>query len=207
MTQAAPDIECEQHFPTLAVGDVQAAVDFYTTKLGFRLGFTWGDPPTFAGVTLGHVEIHLALGTPDPKGCSVSFLVEDADELYEFHRTNDVDIVEPPGDRLYGLRDYRVRDLYGYGLGFGHHLFNLGPPVEIERIDVPVRLEKRLAALLGDLAERKHMSMSSCLEETLLHTLEGVGPHTKSDLEYIEKLKQKHGIDYDSHASYRFHER
>jgi hypothetical protein len=51
------------------------------------------------------------------------------------------------------------------------------------------------------------MTVTSCLEETLLHALEGVGPHTKSDLRYIEKLKQKHGIDYDSHASYRFVER
>jgi len=74
-------------------------------------------------------------------------------------------------------------------------------------VDVPVRLEKRLAALLVDLAAFKHMSLSSCLEETLLHALAGVGPHNKTDLRHIEKLKQKHGIDYDSHASYRFVER
>ena len=70
--------------------------------------------------------------------------------------------------------------------------------------DVPVRLEKRLAALLDDLAKHKRMSLSSCLEEILLHTNEGVGPHTKSQLRYIQELKKKHGIDYDSHASYRF---
>jgi hypothetical protein len=29
-------------------------------------------------------------------------------------------------------------------------------------------------------------------------------PHTKGDLDHIQKLKAKHGIDYDSHASYRF---
>jgi len=115
-----------------------------------------------------------------------------------------IEILQGPGDRAYGLRDYRIRDLNGYELGFGHHIFNIGPSVEIERVDVPVRLEKRLAALLRDLAEYKHMSVNSCLEETLLHTLEGVGPHTKADLRQIEKLKHKHGIDYDSHASYRF---
>jgi hypothetical protein len=38
----------------------------------------------------------------------------------------------------------------------------------------------------------------------LLHTSEGVGPHTKTTLRYIQELKKKHGIDYDSHASYRF---
>ena len=44
-----------------------------------------------------------------------------------------------------------------------------------ERVDVPVRLEKRLAALLRDLAEHKGMSLNSCLEETLLHTFNQVG--------------------------------
>ena len=76
--------------------------------------------------------------------------------------------------------------------------------MKIERIDVPVRLEKRLAALLDDLAKHKRMSVDSCLEEMLLHTNEGVGPHTKTTLNFIHELKKKHGIDYDSHASYRF---
>jgi catechol 2,3-dioxygenase-like lactoylglutathione lyase family enzyme len=29
-------------------------------------------------------------------------------------------------------------------------------------------------------------------------------PHTKGQLRYIQELKKKHGIDYDSHGSYRF---
>jgi catechol 2,3-dioxygenase-like lactoylglutathione lyase family enzyme len=203
---SAPEVDCEQQHAALRVSDVPAAVDFYTNKLGFRLGFTWGDPPSMAGVNLGNVQMFLEQGAPSPKGCSVYFVVGNADELYDFQRANGVVIVAAPGDRPYGLRDYRVRDLHGYELGFGHHLFNTGPPLKIERVDIPVRLEKRLAGLLRDLAEYKRMSLSSCLEETLLHTLEGVGPHTKTDLKHIEKLKQKHGIDYDSHASYRFAE-
>jgi catechol 2,3-dioxygenase-like lactoylglutathione lyase family enzyme len=173
-TLAIPHIDCEHHVPTLAAADIRAAVDFYTTKLGFSLGFTWGDPPEFGGVNLDGVSVHLTKGTPNPKGCWISFLVGDADELYEFHRASGVEIVEPPGDRAWGLRDY-----------------------------------KRLAALLRDLAEHKHMSVSSCLEETLLHTFEQMGdgvasPHTKTQLRYIQELKRKHGIDYDTHASYRF---
>jgi catechol 2,3-dioxygenase-like lactoylglutathione lyase family enzyme len=207
MESSAPEVECSQEHASLRVSDVTAAIRFYTEKLGFRLGFTWGDPPSMAGVTLGDVQMFLERGTPGPSGCAVYFVVGNADELYEFQRANGVDILETPGDRPYGLRDYRVRDLNGYELGFGQHLFNAGPPLEIERVDVPVRLEKRLAALLHDLAKYKRMSLSSCLEETLLHTLEGVGPHTKTDLKHIQRLKQKHGIDYDSHASYRFVER
>ena len=202
-----PDIDCEQTHTGLPVSDVPAAADFYTKKLGFKLAFTWGDPPSMAGVNLGNVQIFLEHGTPNPAGCSVYFVVSNADDLYEFQRSNGVEVVQEPGDREYGLRDYRVRDLHGYLLGFGQHLYNAGTPIEIERVEVPVRLEKRLAALIHDLAAHKRMTVNSCLEETLLHTLDGVGPHTKSQLRYIEKLKRQHGIDYDSHGSYRFVEK
>jgi glyoxalase/bleomycin resistance protein/dioxygenase superfamily protein len=162
-----------------------------------------------AGVNLGKVQVFLNKGTPGPGGCSVYFVVGDADELFEFQRANGVEVVEPPADKRWGLREYTVRDLYGYALTFGHHLYNVGPPVRIERVDVPVRLEKRLAALLQDLAAHKRMSLTSCLEEILLHTCEPHGngvasPHGKRTLRYIQELKAKHGIDYDCHASYRF---
>ena len=204
-----PTIDCEQHHPSLAVSDVLAAADFYVKKLGFALGFTWGEPVRMAGVTLGRIQVFLEHGTPATEGCSIYFVVGDADELLEYHRANGVEVVEPANDRDYGMRDYAVRDLDGYRLSFGHPIFNVGPRVEIERVDVPVRLEKRLAAALMDLAAHKGMSLTSCLEETLLHTFEPFGdgvasPHTKSQLRYIQELKRKHGIDYDSHASYRF---
>lgn len=202
-------VDCEQVHPSLSVEDVAAAAEFYTSKLGFSQSFTWGEPPSMAGVNLGNVQIFLEKGTPSPKGLSVYFVVGNADELYEFHLANGVEVVQPPGDREYGIRDYTVKDLHGYHLGFGHQLFNAGPPVRIERVDVPVRLEKRLAALLVDLAKYKRMSLSSCLEEILLHTNEPLGdgvasPHTKGQLMHIQELKKKHGIDYDCHASYRF---
>jgi catechol 2,3-dioxygenase-like lactoylglutathione lyase family enzyme len=206
----APDVDCEQHHASLAVRDIPSAVDFYTKKLGFWCPFTWGEPPTFAGVNLGeNVQIFLREGTPDPNGSVVFFVISDADELYEFHRANGVEIFEEPSDKPWGFHDYTVRDLEGHYLVFGQRLQQTQPPLKIERVDVPVRLEKRLAALLNDLAAHKRMSLTSCLEEILLHTIEPLGdgvanPHSKSDIAYIQKLKAKHGIDYDSHASYRF---
>jgi uncharacterized glyoxalase superfamily protein PhnB len=206
---ASPLIECDQVHAGFDVVDILTAVEFYSKKLGFTTAFTWGDPPTFAGVKLDKTQMFLRKGTPDPKGCFVSFMVGDADALYEFHRSQGVEVVEPIEDRPYGIRDYGVRDLHGYHLSFGHNLFehplfDSGPPIKIERVDVPVRLEKRLAALLEDLAKHKRMSVNSCLEEILLHTNEGVGPHTQATLRQIEELRKKHGIDYDSHGSYRF---
>ena len=199
-------VECERTQACLAVSDLAAAIEFYVTKLGFRLGFTWGEPATFAGIMLGKEEIFLKESAPNPNEGEVYFVVGDADALYEFHRANGVEVEEEIDDREYGIRDYAVKDLHGYRLVFGHHSYSFGPKIKIERVDVLVRLEKRLAGLLQDLAEHKRMTVGSCLEEILLHTNEGVEPHTKSQLKYIEELKKKHGIDYDSHGSYRFAE-
>src|SRR5258706_9369176 len=101
-TTAAPHVDCEQLHPGLPVGDILAAVDFYTKKLGFWVSFTWGEPPTMAGVNLGNVQVFLEQGTPNPKGCAVYFVVGDADQLYEFQRANGVEIVAPPQDQHYG---------------------------------------------------------------------------------------------------------
>ena len=204
MPTAPPFIECDQSNATLVVADIPAAVDFYTGKLGFTLGFTLGNPPAFAGVKLGNVQLFLQKGAPDPKGCSVYFHVGDADQLYAFHRANGVEIACEIGDRDYSIRDYSIRDLHGYNLTFGHPLYTAGPRIKIERVDVTVRLEKRLAALLQDLAKHRHMTVGNCLEEILLHTNDGVTPHTQTTVRYIQELKKKHGIDYDSHGSYRF---
>jgi hypothetical protein len=51
------------------------------SKLGFWLAFAEGKPPTFAGVNLGDVQVFLERGTPSPQGCSLYFVVNDADVI------------------------------------------------------------------------------------------------------------------------------
>lgn len=119
---ALPRIHCEKCHAILAVSDVRGAVEYYTTKLGFWLAFAEGDPPIFAGVNLGSVQLFLESGSPCPQGCSVYFVIDDADVLYRFHESSGVEILDgPPRDRSYGLRDYTVKDCCGYRLTFGHH--------------------------------------------------------------------------------------
>ncbi|HEX2270228.1 MAG TPA: VOC family protein [Pyrinomonadaceae bacterium] len=117
-----PDITCEHHHTGLFVSDLDAAIDFYTNKLGFHLQFKWGEPPTMAGLNLGNAQIFLEHGEPSPKGCYLYFVINDADAFHEFHRHNGVEVVYPIGDRDYELRDYAVRDLHGYVMSFGHRL-------------------------------------------------------------------------------------
>jgi catechol 2,3-dioxygenase-like lactoylglutathione lyase family enzyme len=209
---AAPPVECTRLNPSLRVRDIVRAIEFYTTKLGFKLGFTWGEPVGFAGVTLGEVQIFLQQGDPGTVPGQVYFVVDDADALHDYQATNGARVLRTPADQAYELRDYTVADQDGNELTFGHYKPSREPALEIERVDVPVRLERRLAAVLEDLARHKGMTVGNCLEETLLHTFEPLGdgvasPHTQSDLRYIAMLKTKHGIDYDCHASYRFVER
>jgi len=207
-----PSIHCRVVHPALRVRDLETALDYYTNQLGFRFDFDWGDPATFAGISLDKVQIFLAQGDTQGAGCQVFFAVADADELHEFHRRNGVKILCPPTDRPWSIRDYEIEDLDGHRLIFGHYIPVTEPKLPIARVDVTVRLERRLAALLTDLAAHKRMTAGECLEEMLLHSFEqldqgGVAsPHTQRTLAYIPELKKKHGIDYDCHASYRFAE-
>lgn len=69
---AAPKVDCERQHTSFVVPDIRTAVEFYTTRLGFTRGFTWGEPvPTFAGVNLGQVQMFLEQGAPNPAGCAV----------------------------------------------------------------------------------------------------------------------------------------
>jgi hypothetical protein len=52
-----------------------------------------------------------------------SFMVNDASVLYGFHRTKGVKVVREIADWEYGICDYLVKNLYGYRLVFGTHLY------------------------------------------------------------------------------------
>lgn len=117
----SPDVVCDKYHAILMVSDVRSAIDFYTKRLGFHLAFAEGDPPTFAGMNLGSVQIFFERGAPAPQSCALYFVIGNADELHRFHAASGIEIVDPPGDRPYGLRDYTIRDPYGHRLTFGHH--------------------------------------------------------------------------------------
>ena len=122
-TEAAiPSVQCEQHHTILYVPDLEAAVEFYTTRLAFWKAFEWGEPATLAGVNIGHVQIFLEQGEPSVRKCAVYFVVGDADKLHAYHQARGVEVVDPLSDRPWKLREYTVRDLNGYTLTFGHRL-------------------------------------------------------------------------------------
>lgn len=213
MAASAPSVKCEQVHAALRVADLEAARKFYVEVLGFQHNFTYGDRPSLVGIDVGGLEIHLKSGTPAPSAAEVYFVLDDVDALYEFQRSKGAVVSAPPADKEWGMREYSVRDLDGYRLAFGKRLPSGGPKIAVEREEITVRFEKRLAAVVRDLAAHKSMTVGECLEETILHSFEKLpsgglaSPHTEATLGYIQELKRAHGIDYEAHDAYRFVEK
>jgi GNAT superfamily N-acetyltransferase len=108
--------------PIFPVADVVATVGYYREVLGFREGWTWGQPPDFGGVRWGKIGAMFALqaGPDAPVGGQWhSFFVEGIDALHDFHRRNGAAICSPLEAKPWGLREYTVRDLNGHYLRFG----------------------------------------------------------------------------------------
>ena len=206
-------ISAECLTPILYVRDFAEAMNYYTEKLLFEKLWDWGDPPTFGAVRLGQVEIFFCLRDQGNPGTWLSIFVDDVDDYFEQITQRGADVIFGPTDEPWGVREIHVRDPNQHVIRFGHGIPMREPKLHIERVPIEARVEKRLAALLGDLARHKNMNLGEMLEETFLHTFEKVpkggvaSPHTEKTLDHIQELKQKHRIDYDCHASYRFIEK
>ena len=199
--------------PILYVKDFQEAVDYYTKKLLFSLQWDWGDPPAFGCVRLDTVEIFFSLNGQGNPGTWMSIFLEDVDAYYQRITELGAKVVHGPRDEPWGCREIHVKDPNGHIIRFSQGIPAREPKIEIDRTPVSAHIENRLLGVMEDLAIHKNMTVGEMLEETLLHTFEkmpegGVAsPHTASTLTYIQSLKKKHGVDYDTHASYRFAER
>ena len=206
-------ISAECLTPILYVRDFAEAMNYYMQKLLFEKLWDWGDPPTFGAVRLGQVEIFFCLRDQGHPGTWLSIFVDDVDDYFERIKRLGADVIFGPKDEPWGVREIHIRDPNQHVIRFGHGIPMREPKLDIERVPFEARIEKRLAALLDDLARHKNMSIGEMLEETFLHTFEKVpkggvaSPHTEKTLDHIQELKQKHRIDYDCHASYRFIEK
>ena len=203
-------ISAECLTPILYVRDFDEAITYYTKKLLFRKLWDWGKPPGFGAVALGKVQIFFCLKGQGHPGSWLMIFLDDVDEYFERISKLGADVIEPPADRPWGVREMHVRDPNEHVIRFGHGIPMREPNLKIERVALEARIEKRLASLLGDLAQHKGMTVGEMLEEMALHSFEklpngGVAsPHTERTLRYIQDLKKKRGVDYDCHANYRF---
>ncbi|HTL59885.1 MAG TPA: VOC family protein [Candidatus Limnocylindrales bacterium] len=199
--------------PILFVRDFAEAMNYYTRTLLFSKLWDWGDPPSFGAVRLGRIEIFFCLRAQGSPGTWLSIFLDDVDDYYTRIKRLGANIIYGPKDEPWGVREIHVQDPNQHVIRFGHGIPTREPNLLIDRVPVTTRIEKRLAALMSDLAQHKNMTIGEMLEETLLHTFEPVAgggvasPHTEKTLSHIRDLKKKHRINYDTHANYRFVEK
>jgi hypothetical protein len=82
-------------------------------------------------------------------------------------------------------------------------------PVPIERVQLGIRMEKRLVKVLKGLAEFEGVTLGQLLEKIVLHSFEpmpgqegeqAASPHGTRALAAIADLKRVYGMDYDMHG-------
>jgi catechol 2,3-dioxygenase-like lactoylglutathione lyase family enzyme len=113
--------------PVLAVPEVRATAEYYRDKLGFTIGFLFGDPPTYAGLWLGAwtatgANIHLAhkVGPTPVETFSLYVNVGPGiDELHAIYQARGVDMQGEVVQQPWGMREFAIRDCNGYLLRFG----------------------------------------------------------------------------------------
>lgn len=121
--------------PILNVSDLRQSFAWFE-KLGWKKGWDWGEPPSFGGVCSGHCEIFLCQGGQGGRGGSgpsfgpgsdeaaetgvwMSLWVDDVDAAYRHCVEQDIDVVFPPTDMPWGVREMHVRHPDG-------HVFRIG---------------------------------------------------------------------------------
>ncbi|HEX6495528.1 MAG TPA: hypothetical protein VF018_08600 [Acidobacteriaceae bacterium] len=80
-------------------------------------------------------------------------------------------------------------------------------PIEVERVQSGVRLEKRMLKVLKAIAEQKDMSLGDLLEGIVLHAFEGKAPFSPQTLKDIEQFRSLYGLTLRVQDSHQLRER
>jgi uncharacterized glyoxalase superfamily protein PhnB len=118
--------------PSLIVSSVEGSLAFYENVLGFVRGMTVPEqaPFVFASVTSGPTEIFFndrsTVAKESPQfagkalgGGNTMFIEVEGIDAYHAAIKDRVRIVMPIVTQWYGMREFAVRDLNGYVLGYG----------------------------------------------------------------------------------------
>ena len=108
--------------PILNVSDVPASLDWFEA-LGWARGFAWDEhgmhssKPTFASIESGGAEIFLCLDGQGERGVWMSWFLPSRAELDALHtRAIELgcEIVRPPTDEPWGMREFHLRHPDGH---------------------------------------------------------------------------------------------
>jgi hypothetical protein len=129
--QAGPTkaVEFKSIAPSFIVSDVVSTAEYYRDVLGFEILGYFADPPLFAMVGRGGVEIHFGKADAEPQRSNLALRkissdayiwVDDVESLFEELTASRADIIEGPTLRIYNCVEMEVRDCKGFKLVFSH---------------------------------------------------------------------------------------
>jgi uncharacterized glyoxalase superfamily protein PhnB len=113
--------------PSFVVADVVSTAEYYRDILGFEILGYFADPPVFAMVGRGGVEIHFGKADAEPQRSNLELRkissdayiwVDDVEALFQELTASDADIIEGPTRRIYDCVEMEVRDCNGFKLVF-----------------------------------------------------------------------------------------
>ncbi len=78
--------------------------------------------------------------------------------------------------------------------------------IKVERVQLGVRMEKRLVKVLKAMAEYHDLSLGDLMEGIILYSMEGKSPFNDDAIKRIEQFKQIYGMNYGSSAAHNLTE-
>lgn len=104
------------------VKDIAASIAHYRDVLGFTVTFEYGTPLFYACLCRDEVALHLLAAHRTgrlPGNGAICVFVDDVDGIHAELATRGANVLKPPQDYDYGMRDFDVVDLDGNQLTFG----------------------------------------------------------------------------------------
>ena len=120
------------HATVLLVENIQRATDYYRDQLGFAITRYDQNPDHYATAERDGCYVHVAhfdgvSARPNseavpPDMFDAYFWPDDVDKLHTELKDRGADIIHPPVEQPYGLREFRVQDPDGHILAFGKRI-------------------------------------------------------------------------------------
>jgi catechol 2,3-dioxygenase-like lactoylglutathione lyase family enzyme len=104
------------------VSDLARSVEHYRDVLGFMVTFEYGNPTFYACLCRDEVALHLLAAHQTkrlPGNGGICVFVRHVDSVYAELAARGANVIKPPQNYDYGMRDFDVVDLDGNQLTFG----------------------------------------------------------------------------------------
>jgi len=104
------------------VSDIVKSIEHYRDALGFAVTFQYGTPTFYVCLCRDEVALHLVAGHKTkrlPGNGAICVFVRDVDAVHAELAARGANVIKPPQNYDYGMRDFDVVDLDGNQLTFG----------------------------------------------------------------------------------------